>query len=220
MKTATLIEKRGANGFEALVAEAVTVERERRARDTVRAAKLTPQAFLREAVAVARTTPERIVRLRAELEGGKPGLDQTSAALRRMIVAVRSVNFPSPPRELRRLNHLLTADALAELGAVGSSSFELFALAVQIAGERHAEDFGTCEDSAAHAQRLVELALRRDDLFGRMTTEFTADDLLIGEADSRGMALVSFRLSGGAVPLGPRHNAGERLLNWMLTQGR
>src|SRR3990172_5968654 len=194
------VRKLKANGsaFAGLVAERVELTQELRSLNTVQAIKLTPRVFLREAIAVARTTPERLARLHDTLTDGAPGLDQTHGALRRMIAAVRSVNFSGPPRELRRLNYLLTGDALAELAAVGSSSFELFALAVQIAGEQHPEDFGTCEDSGAYDRRLLELTMRRDELDARIAKEYTADDLLIGAPDSKGMAPGSFRLSGGA----------------------
>jgi hypothetical protein len=187
--------------------------------NTLDAIKLTPSAYLRDAMEIARSTVERLTALRRELEGTRPGLDESRAALRRMIAAARSPNFSRPPQELRRLNYLLTGDALAELATLGSSSFELFALAVQIASEQHPENFGSCESSQDYDRRLLELAMRRDELNSRIATEFTVEDLLIGDPDARGMAQVTFRLSGGAVPLGPKANAGERLVNWLLDHG-
>jgi hypothetical protein len=46
--------------------------------------------------------------------------------------------------------------------------------------------------------------------------ELTADDLLVAPPDAQGRSVVSFKLSGGQVPLGP--HAGERLINWCLSQ--
>lgn len=209
------VRKPKPNGhYAALVAEALEVERELRGLNTAEAAKLTPAAYLREATAIAHTTAEKLAALHAELE--RRTLVNAQAALRRMVAAVRSVNYGRPPRELRRLNHLLTGDALAELAMLNHSSFELFALAVQIAGAGHPEDFGACTDSAAYDLRLVELQLKRDDLLARLAAEFTADDLLIGETDKAGRAQVSLKIAAGAVPLGP--NVGARLVNHLLSK--
>lgn len=201
--------------FADLVREAVEVTRELRALDNVAASKLTAEAYLRDAMRIAQTTSERLAKLRSELE--RPTGHNTfeaAATLRRMVAAIRSSNWPRPPRELRRLNFLTTPETVAELAALGSSTFELFALGVQIAAEKHSADFGNCEDGDGYDRRLLDLAMRRDELYRQIENAYTSNDLLIGEPDAQGRSVVSFKLSGGAVPLGP--HAGERLVNWML----
>lgn len=211
---------RKANGsaFSALIDERVQLEKDFRATQAPRQSKCSAAAMSRISLAVAHSNPERLARVRAELERG-PGLDAACAALRRMGLFARSANCGRPPRELRRLNFLLTGDALAELAVIGSSSFELFALAVQLAAEQHPEDFGDCEDPDAADRRLIELATRRDELDRCIAAAWSHEDIDIGPLDSDGRALITFKLTGGAVPLAPKENAGERLVNWILAQG-
>jgi hypothetical protein len=61
---------------------------------------------------------------------------------------------------------------------------------------------------------LVELGLRRDELYREIETAHTAADLLVGQPDSSGRCDVTFKLSNGAVSLGP--HSGERLINFLL----
>jgi len=202
-----------------IVAECVAIEQERKARDTLAAWKLSASAFLREAIRIADTTPERLRSLREKIfDPENPIWFEAKAALRRMVVSIRSPNWPGPSRELRRYNFLLTEESLGEVVALGSSTFELAALAVLICAEEHPDAFGTCEDLVAQDTKLMELALRRDELYKLIETQYTADDLLIGTPDGKGHSVVSYKMSGGAVPLGP--NAGERLVNFMLSQAK
>jgi hypothetical protein len=200
-----------------IVAECVAIEQERKARDTLAAWKLSAAAFLREAIRIADTQPERLRELREKIyDPENPMWFEAKAALRRMVVSFRSPNWAGPSRELRRYNFLLTGETLSEVVALGSSTFELAALAVLITTEEHPDAFGKCEDLVAHEKKLMALALRRDELYQQIETQYTADDLLIGKPDAKGNAVVSFKISNGAVTLGP--NAGERLVSWKLAQ--
>ena len=217
MKTAMkrpMIKQNGSR-FGELVAERVAVAKELRAASTLAALKLTGEAFKKETLTIARSTPERVNALLAALEQPRSfATGEVKAALRRMVIACRSVNFPGPPRELLRLNFLLTAEALAELVALGSNSFELFAAAAQIAVAKHPEAFGQCTDTAAHEKRVLALTLKLDEIDKRIVTEFSVGDLLFAEPDGR----ATFKISGGEVPVFPKENAAERLCSWILQQ--
>jgi hypothetical protein len=212
------LQRRNGSALDSIIKEALAVEHELRTLNTLDAQKLAPMPYVRAAIAVARTTTERLAKLREELEGNKPGMDAARWAYRMMITAIRTPNFPAPPSELRRLNFLLTADALAELAALGFSSFELFAVCAQVAAEKYPQDFGTCEDTQAHEKRVLELTLHRDELFARIANEYSADDIVIEDPDGEGRARVTFRISDGKVTVGPKQSAGERLVNWLLSQ--
>lgn len=203
----------------ALVTEAGEVVKELRVLDTPAAAKLTAPAFVAAAIMIAHTTPERLAKLRGEIEhptGHNTG--NIAATLRRMVVAIRSPNFPRPPTELRRLNYLTTPETVAELAALGSSTFELFALAAQIAAEKHPDAFGECTDSAAHDRQLIDLALKREELYSRISKGWGPTDVETSAPDSHGRVLQTFTLSQGQVSVHPLGNAGERLTNWFLGQ--
>ena len=200
------------SGHSELVLQAAKVVQELQVKSTCAAMKLTQDAFLRNALRIARSTSERLVQLEASIK--QDSLFETADALRRMCAAVRTPNWTAPPQELRRLNYLITPGVVSELAMAGSSTFELFALAAKITAERYPEAFGSCEDTAAHDKRLLELTLERDELFAKIENSYTADDLSIDSPDERGFARVTFKISGGSVPIGL--NAGERLVGWML----
>jgi len=203
-----------ANGaFATLVHECAEITKELRAHDTLAACKLSAPAFLREALRIAGITEQRLGEVEEKLSDPLRWFE-ARAVIRRLTAAFASVNWVAPSAEIRRYNWAMTAEALAEIVAVGSSTFEIAALAAKHAMEKYPESFGSCTDLAAHQKRLVELTLRRDELRHQIETQYTSDDLLIGEPNAQGNARVSFKLSGGAVPLGP--NLGERLTNWLI----
>lgn len=205
--------------FAKLIFERVAATRELQEKNTMQALKLTAAAYLEAAMKIADTTPEKLAVLRKKLETpDSVGATEVSGCLRRMIAAVRSVNFPGPPSEARRWSYCMTATALAELAALRSSIFELAALAVLIATSEHPDDFGTNESLADHEKHLVALRLRIEELDRAIATAYTADDILIGKPDDKGNSRVTFKLSDGAVTVGPEESAGERLANWMVSQ--
>jgi len=219
MSTAVKLRPRG-NGspFEALVREAAAVALELRELDSLAGRKLCAAAYVREATEAAGTDAARLKELREQIDAGASrGMRAVASALRLMVLAVRSPNYPAPPRMANRLRHMTTPDSTAELARLRASPCDLFALAAQIAAERHPEDFGQAEASDAHAARLLELTLRRDQLYQRIGAEFTPADLEIGpwRGPDRGCR-VAFKLTSGEIEIGPAQDAPERLVNWLL----
>jgi hypothetical protein len=190
------------------------------AMNTPQGRRLTARALFRESLATIQGSPEQIVRLRSAIEGGEPGFDHTKPTLRRMIQFLRQQGCYMAPREPRRLNFLTTDATNGELAARRNSSVELFCVAIQIASEKHPECFGENEDSVKYSSRLSELTERQRELFERIGTSMTADDLHIGTPDSKGNATVSFKLSNGSIPIAPQNNAGERLVNYLIANGK
>ena len=187
--------------------------------DTVEGFKLCASAFFKEALAAGRTTAERVSKLRSLLESDSPGLDAARSSLLKMVRAYRGPNWSGPPRELRRLNYLLSDGADSEVAALGFSVFELSAVAALVAGERHPADFGKAESSAGVQQRLLELTLKRDQLFQRIGEEFTPADLLLSDWTPEGLCRASFKMSAGEVSIVPKENAGARLVAWVASHG-
>ena len=117
---------------------------------------------------------------------------------------------------MKRLTWIQGAEiAVGELAAVPSNLFEAFALAVKIAAERHAENFGVVESSKVHAEKFRQIAALRDRLLKEISSAYTADDLTIGMVGSDGRGAITLKISGGAVSLGPVESLGERLINWL-----
>lgn len=208
-KPKLVLKKKPRTPFEELVHERLAVTRELAKYDSVKFLKLTPQAFLREAMEIARMDGARLKKLREALESGKPELENAGKALRIMTAAWRSPNWSGPPRDLRRLNYLLNAPALAELAAAHATSFELAAVAAQIAGEKYPDDFGTAESTQATQKKLLELALRRDELDQQIEKAWSAEDVSYSD-DFK----ATFRISNGKVSLGPK--VAERLIPHLL----
>jgi len=203
-----------------LVAEAVKVTQELSAMNSPHGRRLTARALFRETLATIQGSPERVARLRSAIEDGEPGFDHTKATLRRMIQFLKQQSCYGAPKEVRRLNFLTTDATNGELASRRNSAVELFCVAVQMASEKHPECFGETEDSAKYAGRMAELTERQRELFEQIVASITADDLLIGEPDSNGRALVSFKMSNGSIPIAPQNDAGERLVNYLIANGK
>lgn len=210
----------GSTPFAELVREAAKIEREIQQLSSLGGQKLTAAAFLREAMEVARIDAARLKKLRSQIEGGaSPGIHDVVATLRRMVRAARSANYPAPPRTMRPLRYMMTPDATAELAKLGASAFDLFALAALIAAEKYPDEFGEAESSDQHNARLLELTLKRDQLFARIGASYRPDDLLLSDWDAEGRCRAGFALSGGAVSIVPREDAPRRLVDWVLAHG-
>jgi hypothetical protein len=203
--------------FEQLVAQRVAVERELRALNSPRGWKLSPKAFLKEALQHAHADEAELEKLRAMLESAS-GLEHIKAALRRMVAFVKSPQCSRPTSELRRLDFLLRPEGpeiLVHLVGLKATTFLLFALAVAIAGEQSPESFGTAESSRVLDEKLLQLTLRRDELDKEIAAAFTQDDLQYSDPDSAGRVKVTFKMTGGKVGVYPNPEAaGERLANF------
>jgi hypothetical protein len=204
--------------FEELVRSRVEVERQIRAHHDPRATRLTPAAYVAEAIRNARTSAQRIAELRATLEGGAPGLDNVRLAYRLLIRAIgTSPNYPWPPSTAGRVPRLSEA-AKAELGTLNSHELELFAAAAATCAENAARfpaAFGEAESSASVKERERELRHRADELDCRIADAFGAADLLVDDVDAQGRARVTLWLAP-AVPIYPRENLGTRLAAYLL----
>ena len=225
IRTRPKLKPQPVSAFADLVAETCEVVKEYRTTDTPDQRKLSAQAFVRRAHANAypgmplAEAVEQSRQLEAKIKPAT-SFEATEAAstLRRFEVICRSPNWPGPPSELRRLNFANTPTTVAELASHGSGTLQLLALAALIASEQHPEDFGECGDLDLHQKRLVDLTLKRNDLFERIGKEWTLDDIDTSAPDAKGRVLQTFKMSHGVVPVHPTDNAGERLVNWMLAQ--
>jgi hypothetical protein len=204
--------------FDQLVKAAIAVTKELNALNEPQAEKLSAAALTRSLLAAIQSTPARIKQLRAALEKATPGLDHARATLRRMVTFLRSPHAPRGPiRDPGRLQFLSTRAADAELALLKASSIELFCVAIELAAERHPEAFGTCDDPEGFAERLAQAKARQAELFAKIGTSFTPDDLHIPDGDAQGRSVVSFKISDGQVPIHPRDDAARRLVEYLIS---
>src|SRR5688572_19025216 len=104
------------SAFPELLAESVTVVKELNAEGSVAACKLTAAATRRQAhknaypQLSAEEAEQETEKLEAKIAAGISSFQEgeIGGVLRRMVILVKSPNWPSPPSELRRLNFLLT----------------------------------------------------------------------------------------------------------------
>jgi hypothetical protein len=224
LKKPTLQSKRNnvtTSPFNALVQEAVEVTQRLRSLDANPAeAKLSSSAFLRECMALDENiTAKSMKKLRTALEKNPPNLTHSNASLRRMISALRGPHLPRPPtakHQDRLIRWLDTEPSRIQLIQFGSSTLELLCVACEVACEKHPEAFGRRESSAEIDKERAELTAKRDELYRRIATEVTAQDLFI---DDTGAKPVTFALAP-EVPLAPKNNAAERLVNHQLAQAQ
>jgi hypothetical protein len=217
----TLRKKSETTAFEALLAEAVQLERERRRLEDSRSYKLTPSAFVATAIAVARSSEERIRKLRKLLEedAGRT-FPACQGFLYRAVRWVREGHVTRPPVEVRRLGPLdPDGAATAELGTLNHTVPELFAVASMIAAERWPESFGESESWDRWMARLDEVRRRRGEVFAQLGRSWAAEDIVVGDVGDDGRARVAFRISNGEVSLAPTDSAGERLVGWAVEHG-
>ena len=217
MKTVTQLKTRPKeNSFIALLREAMDVTRELKKYDIVENNKMSAKAFVRVAIARARTNWQKLVNLRAELDHS----DFRAAAgmLRVIIKFIRSGNCTAPPKQPSRLNMFATLDGMDQLPLLKASLYELFALAAMIASEKYPEAFGAIEDMDAHQDRLTELRESQANLFKRIETEYTAEDIQLADTNDmmkrEGFIRATFKISNGEVPLG--QGCGEKLIAWLI----
>lgn len=197
--------------FEQIVREAVEVQKELSAlehpgysTDKV----LSASAFLRESLALAKSSAKRIAALRKS-SADSPATDAT---LRRMVTFICGPHCKAPPTRSDRLRFLSNDATTAELAQLGNySNAELYALAVQIATERQPKIFGSAGSTATFQERLKELEQRHAELFNKINNGWTAEDILAGERD----APPTFRLAP-SVTVAPAASAAERLVKALL----
>jgi uncharacterized protein (DUF1501 family) len=204
-----------------LVAEACRLALEIRRRET--RPKLTAAGFVAAAVKAARSSAEKVAALRQQLEANAAGFPRAGAFVRQLALLYREPTTSRPAADPS--NPALTQagrdEAQAELATVSSTAMEAAAVAALLAAEDRHATFGQLESWETHTQELSEMRERLQNLYGRIEREVTGDD--VGMEDTgilsyreAGLFRVTFKVSGGAVPLGP--NAGERLTTFLLGQ--
>ena len=204
--------------FEENLKRALAVEREYQKLTSLSGQRLTAKAYLDAAMKNARCDVKDLTRLRREFEDPDgPSLEASRYALRKIISACRSPQYPWPIAEPGKLRHLgVDAAVLAELANIpGATPMQLFALAVQITGERHPESFGSVESLPAWKQRIAELERERAELYAKLGTSYQREDRL-ETVDGDGRVSVSFKVSNGEVLVHPEKTAGERLIRFLI----
>jgi hypothetical protein len=201
--------------FEMLVREAVGITQRLHVLDQPPATSpnkhLTAEAFLRETVQLARSTLKRVMTLRKALNGESPA---ASATLRRMVTFIAGPNCKAPPSRLMSLRWLSNDATTAELTHIGNfTTADLFAVAVQVAGERYPEIFGASESTGSVEAELAALNRERAALFIKIRDAWTSRDVLASARD----AAPCFKLAP-EVPIAPDTDAAERLVNALASR--
>lgn len=180
--------------------------------------KLSADAFVRQAVLNASTDDSRLDALKEKIEKGRTfRWSQGFYRASQRWIAEKTCSMP--PKEERRLSWLGRYDEVrAELAAVGSTPFELFALAARTVAKERPEVFGDLQDIEGHAREVAELKAEYAESLKRIESGYNGDDLIVGKTDSEGRARVSFRLTDGVVHLGP--DCGQHLVDYLRSHPR
>lgn len=200
--------------FNQLVKEACAAEQALRLHTADR--RLSAAAYLDEALRVADSTPEALADLEAKLTTATADLSGIRVYLKAIERMISDGRVPQPPLNMKRAAFPGRDCAARELLAFGANVFELWALAALRVAAKRPEAFGPVEDLAGYEAKEAALKAWREALFQRIGTEFSHDDLVIGEVRSDGAALITFELAAGMVPLAPRRDAGERLITHLV----
>lgn len=201
--------------FHQLVREAIEVSEQLNA---TYGGKLSADAAMNEAAALAKATPAQIKKLRGALNDGTLGLDHSRAAVRRLLREIfRDGKFNTLPRDPSKLAPRLThycGRAPDELLPYGASLLTLFACAVAEAAERFPDAFGTADSSAALSGNVAELQARQRALFEKIQANITADALDFGEYLQGRATPAKFKNTD--VEVAPVATAGERLVQYLM----
>jgi hypothetical protein len=207
-----------ASPFNNIVSEAIDVSRKLNELRQFPACKLTAQSYLREMLNADPTASLKgVKKLRVEIAKKHANLAHSQRTLARMIAGLRGPNWTTPPTKYpgRLFSAFSTPESVAELIRYGSSTTELFGCAIEIVAESQPDLWGSCEDSAKHAAQVAELEARQVELFRKLESSVSGDDLHIDPVDRH--APVTFKVAP-AVELAPRDNAGARLVAYLMQQ--
>lgn len=196
-----------AGRFEEVAARTYEVWRETQRLASHDASKVSATAMFRQALEFGRSSPERIAALRRALDGDgrTDSFPRARAFVRAAVRWLAEGHTTGVPRESYRLNYLSTPSGVLEqarpelaiLG--GANDYEAFALAIQIAAEKHPTAFGAVDDLEAHKMHVAEVTHRWEEMKAALPAAVTAQDMTISDVDAHGRALVALRL--GAIPL-------------------
>ena len=203
--------------FERLVAQAVKVDTELKGMDS--RPRLTAQAFLAKAKknaevgAGAATISDKLLEtLATEIRAREADFPHATGFVRKLTKAFIGDGggyFPVPP--VRRLGAYGGEQALSEALSMGTTLLLLVAVAALEAIRQSPESFGSITDMDAHQARRADLFAKRAELYHRIADELTGADV---DFDVDGTVAPTVKLSAGEIPLAPKRNLGERLVNW------
>jgi len=204
--------------FNALVREACEVTRRVESMKSLDSCRLTAKALLKDCIALAESTPERIKELHRLVDHGT-GFEDCQRSVRRATTFLEGRKWSQAPRDPRSLNWLFTEASRHELAVKNFSQTELFCVAIERAAEFLPEIFGTVTSSAKYAEEFATLQKRQNELMAQIAKGYTAEDLQISELDRSGRGTVSFKLTSTDVLLVPESSAAERLVACLLGRG-
>jgi hypothetical protein len=183
--------------------------------------RLSAESALSEAMTLAGTTKEAFTKLRAALEGQKPGLDHARAGLNALVRFVREGNWKTIPKDggqlLARLRNKVRPEAAAELARFDANTLSLFAIAIWIGTERFPGLFGSVQGSDQLNTDVAALRNRANELQTKLSTSFRPEDIDYGTYDKGVVTPATFKLSGGVVPIAPEDSAGKRLVEYLMS---
>ncbi len=204
--------------FVALLREAVAVTKRVDAMSKFEACRLTADALLRESATNGGTTIARMKELRKLLDRQQPGFENAQRSLRFSITFLMGRKWALAPKDPSRVDFLVSPASRTELASKGFGPIDLWGAAILKCAEESPSVFGTCESSEKHTAEFKAAKDQQEALFARLNTEYSGDDLLIGEPNHQGKVTVSFRVSVGEVLIGPKDSAGERLVRFLIAQ--
>jgi hypothetical protein len=187
---------------------------------------LSGQAFVDEATANARSTPERIKALREMLDtdcSGFPGcLTFLARATRADVANLTSATVPEPPRTAgnslvgRWSRDLPTLSG--ELASRGYNIMELIAVGCLQAGEAKPQAFGTFSSIVARDAYLEAVKTRLESLLSLLATSYTPADLEDTVESKGSPPVTTFAVTHGQVSVAPKFDMPERLARWASQQ--
>jgi hypothetical protein len=204
-------------GYKELLRKTQKAKRKRDALNPLLAAKMSSSAFLRESLAMARSTEFRIDTLRKKIEAEPGAAPRVRQFLKAAEKFVREGNFSKPTADVRDYGFPAPVDQLAvELSGLGNFSLlEVFALAVKNAVSSYGQGLGMHVESQAYNQqrRAAETELRK--LQDRISREWSLEDVHLSKNRETGRIRLTFKVTNGAVEVHPLESAGERLMKWL-----
>jgi len=208
--------------FETLLGRALAIRKELDQFDRPEANKLSREAFLNDALAVARTSLDRLAELDDILaEDGGRTLPNASAFVRRLERFIREGTATRTPREVSRLRFAMSEGLAGELSTLKSSPHELFALAVKRTADKSPASFGQVGNWDEHQAHLAALREELTNVYQRLGEVATTDDLTIATGPPCSMCgrnlRATYKISGGTISPGP--DGPQQLVTWLLAQG-
>jgi len=208
-----IIRKNGSS-YSHLIDEAAAAQQELLDALAPEEQKLTPAAHFSAALKAAGVTVEALSQMEQKVLAD-PDLASALRRMERALMTEPHWTLPSPAGDLRLMNYFLRPHEAGKLHSIGNS-LALFALASKRVGERspNAVNFGRCTDYREHQKKVEALQARCDELRQRLETEYGGDDLSMSAPAPGGLCVVTVKVTGGAVVLGP--NLAERLVSWKM----